>query len=155
MYPIMLDLSNKKIVIIGGGRIAYHKLQKIIQAGGQPMVIAPRILPGIKQLSEVTCMEENYHARFLEGAHLIFACTNSAAINRQIAEEANDFQWVNQCGDKKQSDFFNVAEIVESPFWIGASSEGKNPKQLKQYTQSLQEVLNEFNEKWEKSREIR
>lgn len=150
MYPIMLDLSKKKIVVIGGGRIARHKIKKIIQSGGRPIVIAPSILPEIKQLSEVTCIEEKYHARFLEGAHLIFACTNVAAVNQQVAEEAADFQWVNQCGDKHQSDFFNMATLADLPFWVGASSEGKSPKILKQYAQSLRSCLEKFNEEYEK-----
>lgn len=31
MYPIQLNVTNKQIVIIGGGKIAYRKLMQILK----------------------------------------------------------------------------------------------------------------------------
>lgn len=31
MYPIQLNVTNKQIVIIGGGKIAYRKLTQILK----------------------------------------------------------------------------------------------------------------------------
>lgn len=150
MYPIMLDVTTKKIVVVGGGKIAYRKVQKIVQAGGKPKVVAPVICSELAQLPHVCCVYEKYQKHHIQEAHLIFACTDSAVVNQQVAADAETFQWVNQCGDKTQSDFFNVAEIEQEPFWVGASSNGASPKDLKKYAQSLQNVIQQLNKDWQK-----
>jgi siroheme synthase (precorrin-2 oxidase/ferrochelatase) len=40
-YPAMLDLKNKKCVIIGGGKVAVRKALPLIEAGADLTVIAP------------------------------------------------------------------------------------------------------------------
>lgn len=43
-YPIMLNLKDKKIVIIGAGNIALRKLQKLIEYDGHLTVVSPEIM---------------------------------------------------------------------------------------------------------------
>ena len=44
-YPAMLDLKNKKCVIIGGGKVAVRKALPLIEAGADLTVIAPAADP--------------------------------------------------------------------------------------------------------------
>ncbi|EGP9537583.1 bifunctional precorrin-2 dehydrogenase/sirohydrochlorin ferrochelatase, partial [Listeria monocytogenes] len=47
-YPIMLDITGKKVVIIGGGKVALRKITGLLDAGADILVVGLKILPEIK-----------------------------------------------------------------------------------------------------------
>jgi precorrin-2 dehydrogenase/sirohydrochlorin ferrochelatase len=141
MYPIMLQLTGKKIVVIGGGKIALRKTVELVKAQGQVTVIAPVFLSAFKQLSGVTLIEANYASEQLVDAQLIFACTDHPAINRQVVKDAKADQWVNDCSEKEHSDFYNMATITAQDYLIAISTYGKNPTAAKALKTKLNELL--------------
>ena len=42
-FPFFMDIEGKNGLIAGGGRIALHKLQKLLPYGAKLMVVTPRI----------------------------------------------------------------------------------------------------------------
>ncbi len=51
-YPVFLDLNNKLVVIIGGGRIATRKLKSVMNENPQVLIIAGNMTDEIIQISE-------------------------------------------------------------------------------------------------------
>ena len=49
-YPIMLNIEDKAVVVVGGGLIAYRKIVGLLQAGAYVTVISPVIHSKIEQL---------------------------------------------------------------------------------------------------------
>ncbi|MCB5954699.1 precorrin-2 dehydrogenase/sirohydrochlorin ferrochelatase family protein [Enterococcus sp. CWB-B31] len=141
MYPIMIDLTNKKIVVIGGGTIALRKVEHLLAAGGRPTVIALEIKEEFQLLEEIELIKASYQKEQLKEAQLIFACTDSKAVNQRIVDDAEDWQWVNDCSQKKNSDFFNMAVIENEEVLIALSSSGKSPANIKQVKNHLKEFL--------------
>ncbi|MDN6671879.1 MAG: hypothetical protein L0L07_06230 [Staphylococcus equorum] len=46
MYPIQLNLSDKRVVVIGAGKVAYRKVQQLIKEDIQSLVIiSKKFLP--------------------------------------------------------------------------------------------------------------
>jgi siroheme synthase-like protein len=83
----MLDVSQRLIVIIGGGGVAVRKARGLIDAGATRIeVVSPRLDPAMP--AGVTHLAETYHARHLEGAGLVFAATDSPAVNAQVVRDA-------------------------------------------------------------------
>ncbi|MBO0471189.1 bifunctional precorrin-2 dehydrogenase/sirohydrochlorin ferrochelatase [Enterococcus sp. DIV0242_7C1] len=142
MYPVMLDLTEKKIVIIGGGKIALRKAKAVLEANGTATIIAPNILPEFFKLSDVQLIEALYERKYIETAHLIFACTDSFTINQQIVKDAVDWQWVNDCSHKENSNFYNMSTIEQEDYLIALSSYGKDPAKLKEKRKKLENLLN-------------
>lgn len=145
MYPVMLQLQGKKIVVIGGGKIALRKVKQVLQAQGKVTVIAPEILPEFFQLLEVTLLKKRYQPEDIAQAQLIFACTDSKRINQQVTEDASAFQWVNNCGDHQQSDFYNMAVIEQEDHLLAVSHYGKNPTATKQLKKQLTQLIETTN----------
>src|SRR5438046_7227619 len=86
-YPIMLDLSNRQIVIIGGGTVAARKASGVIGAGAARVrVVSIEFCKAMPDRIERIC--EAYAPSHLEGADLIFAATNDAAVNEQVVRDA-------------------------------------------------------------------
>ena len=54
MYPLMFNLQNKVVVIIGGGKIAYRKASGLKNTGAFVTVISPEICEEMKELPFIT-----------------------------------------------------------------------------------------------------
>ncbi|OJG98601.1 siroheme synthase domain-containing protein [Enterococcus termitis] len=139
----MLDLTDKKIVIIGGGKIALRKTLGILKAKGTVTVVAPNFLPEFAELDRVKRITATYKAKYIQKAQLIFACTDSKIVNQKIVRDASDYQWVNDCSRKENSDFFNMSTIEHEEYLIALSSYGKDPSKTKEQRKTIQHLLDQ------------
>lgn len=141
MYPIMLDLSGKTVIIIGGGKIALRKTKSLLQAKAKVTIVAPDILPDFNELLGVRQINAPYDKKYLISAQLIFACTDSKIVNQQVVNDASANQWVNDCSQKENSDFFNMATIEQADYLIALSYYGEDPSALKAKKAELRKLL--------------
>ncbi len=84
-YPIFLNVSGKRAVVVGGGPVAVRKAKGLIEAGAQVIVIAPDLSANLP----VGWRKRRYRAGDLKGATLAFAATNDRAVNARVRSEAN------------------------------------------------------------------
>jgi precorrin-2 dehydrogenase / sirohydrochlorin ferrochelatase len=85
-YPLILDLSRRLVVIIGGGKVAVRKAGGIVAAGGKLIrVIAPAVEETMPP--EVQVVRESFRPDHLNGAALVFAATNDPAVNDAVVLE--------------------------------------------------------------------
>lgn len=141
MYPIMLDLSGKTVIIIGGGKVALRKTKGLLQAKAKVTIVAPDILPDFNGLLGVRQINAPYDKKYLISAQLIFACTDSKIVNQQVVNDASANQWVNDCSQKENSDFFNMATIEQADYLIALSYYGEDPSALKAKKAELRKLL--------------
>jgi precorrin-2 dehydrogenase/sirohydrochlorin ferrochelatase len=86
-----VDMSGKKTVVIGGGKVACRKAKVLLSAGAEVCVVAPDVLEEIEELAQVGKLAVRYaHYREsdLEGAFLVVAATDDAGVNLQVALDA-------------------------------------------------------------------
>src|SRR5262249_53741019 len=86
-YPLMLSLAGRRVVVVGGGRVALRRVRALLEAGANVIVIAPVVLPGLADLP-VTLLARQYRAGDLAAAWLAHAATSDPAVNAQVAAEA-------------------------------------------------------------------
>jgi len=85
---MMLDLSQRLIVIVGGGGVAARKARGVLAAGAQRVrCIAPEFRSEMP--AEVERVAEAFAPRHLDGAGLVFAATDSPQVNEQVVREAH------------------------------------------------------------------
>ncbi|AQY49828.1 hypothetical protein PWEIH_04531 [Listeria weihenstephanensis FSL R9-0317] len=130
-YPVLLQLTNKKVAIIGGGKIATKKAHNLLPTGATITVIAPTFTEELQQMP-VQRITGNYEASHIKDALLIFCCTNDPKVNAQITHDALPHQLVNDCTDKSRSDFFNMATVQKEDHLIAISTHGSNPTRSKE-----------------------
>ncbi len=85
--PISLNITGKKILLIGGGRIAFHKIGFLEQFTRNITVVAMEVLDLIKEKG-YTCIEKPYDKTDLDGAFLVYACTNITELNLRVKKDA-------------------------------------------------------------------
>lgn len=91
LYPVMLDLQDKKIVIIGGGKVALRKARGLKDTGAQVAVIAPEIEPELDDLLDSfpgsSVEKRTYREGDCKGAFLVFFAADNAEARDQVARE--------------------------------------------------------------------
>src|SRR5881392_610399 len=83
-YPLMLDLTGRRVVVVGGGRVALRRAQALLAAGALVHVIAPQVDPALAG-PEVTVSRREYRDGDLAGTWLAHAATGDAAVNARVA----------------------------------------------------------------------
>ncbi|WP_410985171.1 precorrin-2 dehydrogenase [Bacillus cereus] len=141
IYPIMCNLEDKTVVIIGGGKIAYRKAAGLKNTGASVTVVSPNICEEMKSLSYITWKQKTFSEEDIKGAHLIYAATNHHDVNMMVKQAAHDFQWVNVVSDGKKSSFHTPAVIRSDEYVISISTSGKSPSFAKRIKEKLMQIL--------------
>ena len=145
MYPLMVDLSKRKVVVVGGGRIATRKLQELIRCGAQPTVVAPAVSPEILEWAEsskVLLDRRAYKSGDLDDATFIFICTDDPAANKAVRSEIRPNQFLNDTTDRNNSDFINLATLRQHDYLMAVSTYGNAPRKAKQILHEIAEIIN-------------
>src|SRR5687768_9159451 len=87
-YPILLDVSDRLTVIVGGGQVAARKARGLVAAGARRVrLVAPELTGDLPEgIERVT---ESYQSDHLRGASIVFAATDDAAVNDAVVRDAH------------------------------------------------------------------
>lgn len=140
MYPVMLNLEDKKILIVGGGRIAKRKVNGLQDEGAYITVMAPEIDAEIKA-KDVECIQHPFTKQDISHYDIVFIATNDDGVNQQVMECVHDNQLVNDCSNKRNSNFFNVASFKYDDMRIMISSDGASPEKSKALKHKIKALL--------------
>nr|NIS71636.1 hypothetical protein [Pseudomonadota bacterium] len=83
-FPICLDITDRRCVVVGGGRVAERKILKLLRYGACIRVVSPAISQGLRQLvdqDQIEWRKGTYGTEDLSGAYLVVAATSDEAIN--------------------------------------------------------------------------
>src|SRR5262245_42932678 len=85
----MLDVTDRRVVIIGGGSVAARKAAGLIAAGATRVrVVSPQFDSKMPATAQIERISERYEPRHLDGAMLVFAATDSAEVNAAVVTQA-------------------------------------------------------------------
>lgn len=87
--PISIDISDSKILIIGGGQSALKKIRILQRSGAQLEVLAENIINEVYETG-VPCIRKNYERSDLKGYLMLYSCTNNEVLDRQIARDGRE-----------------------------------------------------------------
>ena len=125
----MIEIGGKDVLIVGGGRSAFHKVRAFLGFGARITVIAENISPDIFRMSgEIVVLQRAYKPEDLEGRALVVAATDDRELNRRIAETARQSGvMVNAVDDKDYCDFIFPAILRKENYSVAVSTDGKSP----------------------------
>ncbi|UQX87205.1 uroporphyrinogen-III C-methyltransferase [Jatrophihabitans telluris] len=85
--PLLLDLTDRLVVVVGGGGVATRRVEGLVAGGARLTVIAPNISPAITALG-VRSQVRAFVDGDLDGAWLVVAATDDPEVNAAVAAEA-------------------------------------------------------------------
>ena len=110
-YPLALDLAGRRVVVVGGGRVALRRAAAMLAAGALVRVIAPQVIAELAGL-DVTILERRYQDGDLAGAWLAHAATDDAHANGAVAAEA----------ERRRIWCIRADDAAASPAWVPAAT---------------------------------
>lgn len=144
-YPIMLDLSQSNVLIVGGGTIATRKLKGLLQSDVESiLVVAPIVSDELKEMvrldSRVSWKHDTYADADLVDRQLVFAATNNEELNAMICHSTRKLnKLVCNVSDSIQGDFITPVVVREDDIVLSFSTNGKSPAWSKQMKNILRE----------------
>lgn len=152
LYPLTLKLTNKKVLVVGAGRVAFRKLEGLMNTGAHITVVAPEVLPEIKALPNVHVLERTFEAGDVEGMHIIYAATDSPEANDEVGSCVKDWQWFDDTAFPEASNFFTPAVVREQGLIVSIATESLDPSRSKSLKRKIAEYFKTSNilEKLEK-----
>lgn len=92
VLPIALHAAEITVVVVGGGRVATRKAVAFLTAGARVRIIAPAISGELREKGDINdrlqLVAREYAQGDLEGATLVVAATDDAAVNETVAADA-------------------------------------------------------------------
>ena len=92
-YPVFINVSDRRCVVIGGGNIGEEKVHRLLDCGAAVVVISPEVNDGVRNLAgeaKITWHKREYRTGDLEGAFIAIAATDDNTVNRSISSEAEE-----------------------------------------------------------------
>lgn len=129
--PILLDLTNKSIVIIGGGAIAERRVNKLMQFDAYITVMSPTLTAKLQKLYEqqqIQWLAQDYSIHQLPPAALVVVATNNKAVNRMVKQELPQQTLLNMASDSEQGDVVFPGILKRGRLSISVSTSGASPK---------------------------
>ena len=140
-YPIVMDLTGQKCLVVGGGEVALRKAQSLTEAGARVTVIAPEIFPAIEALENVRVEKRPWQQGDTFGHALVIAATDDAALNAAVSDEARGKGIpVNVVDDPELCSFIVPACVRRGDLLIAITTSGKSPALSKRIRAELEKT---------------
>ena len=141
LYAAMLRLERRLCVVVGGGKVALRKVERLLVSGARVRVISPRAVPALLQHASegrIEYVAREYQRGDAALGFLIVAATDHPEVNRQIAEEAEENErFVNVVDDPLRCSFMVPATYHRSGLQVAISTEGQDPIGAKRLKDTL------------------
>jgi siroheme synthase-like protein len=159
--PVNLIVRDRRVVVVGGGRIAARKIEPLLDLGARVVVVAPAVGPEVRGWADAgrcELVEREFRAGDLDGAWFALTATDDPAVNAAVyaAGEAGRV-WVNSADDPANCSFTMMSVIRRADLVVAVGTGGRSPalaaylrrfltKELGPEYETLLELLSEARE---------
>lgn len=144
-YPAFLDITGKRCLVVGGGKVAERKVVMLLQFNARVTVVGPVMTRALLKLGdegEIEYFQRTYTAKDLDNTALVFACTDNSVINNKVKKEAARRNIpVNVADNPDLCDFIVPSIIRKGDLTIAVSTSGELPLLSKKLRQKIEEVV--------------
>lgn len=134
VYPLTVRIRNKRVVVIGGGRVASYKIAPLLKEGANIVVVSRDLDKSLMKLVEskkIRWFQKDYEKSDLEDAFLVVAATSDAILNEHIAQDASLNQLVNVITNPESGNVHFPATMHRGKLNVAVSTGGASPKLAK------------------------
>ena len=127
-YPVLLNLKGKKVIVVGGGKVAERKALSLLRSGAKVTVISPECTERLKKENlrgNIQYVPRRYKKGDLKNAFLVIAATDSGETNKRISEDAPYL--VNIVDMPLLCNFIVPSVVRRGPLTVAVSTSGISP----------------------------
>ncbi|MFI5054416.1 MAG: bifunctional precorrin-2 dehydrogenase/sirohydrochlorin ferrochelatase [Acidimicrobiia bacterium] len=126
-----LVVADRRCVVVGAGRIAARKIEPLLDAGADVLVVAPEVSAEVRSWAEagrLTLAERPFVAADLDGAWLATTASGEPAVDHEVfaAGEARHI-WVNSADDPANCSFTLMSVVRQGDLVVTIGTGGRSP----------------------------
>ncbi|WP_394169316.1 siroheme synthase CysG [Saccharospirillum alexandrii] len=127
-FPLFHKLSDKTILVVGGGDIAARKIHLLQRSGCRIQVVAPSILPVIANNPNCHCEWRVFDPADIDGKALVVSATDIESVNQRVSAESRARGvLVNVVDSPELCDVIFPSLVDRDPLIIAITSSGQAP----------------------------
>ena len=144
-FPLYIDLSEKKIVIAGGGKLATRRVKTLLPFTRNITVIAPEVAEDLRVLGmagHIQVIERGIKKSDVKNAFMVLAATNDWRLNDAIYKLCKEQGiYVNLAGDDEQSDFAFPGICLQDNVVVGVSAPSDDQRRARLLRAAIQKLM--------------
>ena len=144
-FPAFLRLSDRQVLVVGGGDIACRKVDLLLRANANVTVLSPQLHPYLATYAtqgKLIYIKKKYQESDLDGFDQVWATTDQRELNHQIYQDATKRRlWVNVVDDPKYCHFITPSMIDRSPIQVAIASGGASPVLVRYLRERFETLL--------------
>lgn len=149
-FPVFIEIENKEVILVGGGRVASHKMDILLQFKPRITVISPQFCEELLLLAQqnpnhVTLITKKFTDYDIQGATFVVAATDDEDLNSHISsicQEKNIL--VNVVDVKKECSIIFPAIVKKKELVIAISTSGSSPALASRLKQDISEAIPDY-----------
>lgn len=159
--PVSIDTKNKKILVVGGGPVAYRKVQTLLKTQISIDLVAIDFIEDFKNIENNPRLNFTYRRVDedfeLEDIDYLLIATDSKKTNDLLEQKAREkkIPFLN-ASNSENSDFIMTKVLEDKGLSVSLSTGGKNPTLLGIFSDQVEDLLADLDqEKIEELNKIR
>lgn len=143
-FPVFLNMQNKKVLIIGAGKIAFRKAETLLSYGAKIKVIAKDIKEKkFKELENIELSLEDFKEDMLENVFMVIAATDDFTFNKYIFNLCDKKNILTNNITSKTEMNCRFSSIYENDQYQIAISAKGDPKKSKTLKEKISKLFND------------
>lgn len=127
-FPFFMEIKDRECLVVGGGRVALRKIEKLLPFGVKITVVSPAFCSEIEGLEGIDHICRRFEREDIEGKMFVIGATDNEAVNAEISALCREKNIpVNIVDDPKKCTFFFPALVKQGELVAGFSSGGGSP----------------------------
>ena len=136
MTPLHLDLTDRRVLVVGGGAVAARRVRTLLADGAAVEVVSPAVVQGFP---DVPLSLRDFRAEDVDGAWLVLACTG--VVDDAVAAACQDRQtWCVRADDASLSPAW-VPAVARVDDVVVSVSAGRDPRRAVRLRDALALLL--------------
>lgn len=139
-----MDIKDKLIVIVGGGKVAYRKIEKLLPFEPRIKVVSSEICENISRLENVEIERRSFRDSDIDGTFAVIGATDDEALNAHISQLCREKNiMVNIVDDPEKCGFIFPALVKENDITVGITTSGKSPLFARFLRRQIEDIFDE------------
>lgn len=141
-FPFYVELKDVSVLIVGGGKVALHKVKRIVDYGPKIKVVAKKVDERIKNIPGVEWEERAFEDSDVEGVRFVIAAAGDKELDEHITKLCNEKGiLINVVDVKDKCDFIFPSVVSRGKLEIGISSSGASPRITTLLAKKIDDIL--------------
>ena len=145
-YPIFIALEQRSCLVVGGGAVAWRKIEGLLACGAQVTVVALNLVPEIEKVAaegKIAIRRWAFAETDLEKVFLVYAATDDPNVNANVLILSRKQGILAAAVDKNWAtgDFITPARFTHEGVTVAVSSDGESCSRSRDVKNELQRFL--------------